>query len=267
MRALRFFIAAVLLIAVLFSVPALFPSPEPVYLGHPISYWTEAWHHHATEPPEREAAAFAEMDERAVRWLARQLYWRPSVLKEGFAGLLNHFGDFMPGKDYDDGRRDASVSALIRLGPRAKAAIPALEALSRTDVELQRDHLRAAAAAALVRIRGEPLQPYIDQLPTASGAQWGRLATILGYQETNASEAVPALIAGLMQTNRLVWVEPTVFALGNIHSHPELSVPALKQLSGKTNLVSEYLVNWALGKFGPDAESIVPAPAQRMDIK
>jgi hypothetical protein len=264
MRARRFLIAAVLLVVVVFSVCWLLPSSEPIYLGHPISYWTEPWHHHATEPPEREAAAFAEMDDRAVRWLARQLYWRPSILKESFAAFLNHFGDFLPGKDYDGGRRDASVRALTRLGPRAKAAIPALEALSRSTVELHRDQLRAAATAALVRIRGESLQPYIDQLHTASGEQWGRLATILGNQETNAAEAVPALVAGLMQTNRVVWIEPTVAALGNIHSHSELSVPALLKQLGKTNLVSEYLVYWALGKFGPDAESASPALVQRL---
>jgi hypothetical protein len=205
------------------------------------------------------------MDERAVRWLACQLGWRPSRAKEGFARFMNHLvGDFMPDRDYDGGRRDAALWALIRLGPRAKSAIPELEALSQTDVEQNRDYLRAAATNALVRIRGDSLEPYIEQLKDASGADWGRLATLLGVQETNAAEAAPILAAGLLQTNRPIWVAPTVVALGNIHSHPEVSVPALLQQLGKTNLVAEYQVFFALSQFGPDARSCWPELAARV---
>ena len=60
-------------------------------------------------------------------------------MKEGFANFINRFGDFTSGQDYDGGRRDAAVRALTRLGPRAKAAIPEVEALSHTNVELHRD--------------------------------------------------------------------------------------------------------------------------------
>jgi hypothetical protein len=237
---------------------------EPVYLGHPISYWVEPWHHHGAEPPEREAAAFAAMDERAVRWLGRQLLWQPSKLKEGLARQLNRLGDFTSDRDDDNGRRSAALRALIRLGPRAKGAIPELEALSQINVELHRDEMRDTATALLVRLRGEPLQPYIDRLPTASGEQWGRLATILGIQETNAAEAVPKLVEGLMQTNRMVWVQPTVIALGCIHSHPELSVPAIMHQLGTTNPVAPYFVFSALANFGPQAKDVWPALAERL---
>jgi hypothetical protein len=236
---------------------------EPACLGQPISYWIEPWHHHGTEPPEREAAAFAEMDERAVRWLARQLEWKPSRLKEGCARFLNRFGDFTTDRDYDGGRRFAALRALTQLGPRAKAAIPELEALSHTNVELNRDPIRVEAAAALVRIRGDSLQPYLEKLPNAAGEEWAGLATILGTQETNAAAAAPILVAGLMQTNRIVWVQPTVLALGRIHSHPELSVPALIQQLGKTNPVAEYQVFTALARFGAEARSAWPDLAAR----
>jgi hypothetical protein len=242
----------------------LISKPEPVYLGHPISYWIEPWQHHGSEPPERETAAFAEMDEKAVRWLAQQLQWKPSKLKEGFARFLNKFGDFTSDRDYDGGRRSAAVRALTRLGPRAKAAIPELEALSRTNVELHRDQLRIAATAALVRIREESLSSYIQKLQNASGEEWARLATILGLQETNAADAAPILVAGLMQTNRTVWVEPTVIALGSIRSHRELSVPALMQQLGKTNQVADYQVFGAIAYFGAEARSVWPDLAARL---
>lgn len=250
----------------LFLIWRAYDQREPSYLGQPISYWIEPWHHHGTESAEREAAAFAAMDERAVRWLARQLDWRPSRFKENFARTLNRLGDFMSDRDYDGGRRAAAVRALIRLGPRATSAIPALEALSHTNVELQRDQLRVAATAALVRIRGDSLQPYLQKLPAASGEEWGRLATLLGIQGTNAAEAVPLLVAGLRQTNRLIWVEPTVIALGSIHSHPESSLPALIQQLGRTNLVAEYHVFTAIGNFGVDAKSVWPDLVARIDV-
>jgi hypothetical protein len=237
---------------------------EPSYLGHPISYWIEPWHHHGTEPPEREAAAYAQMDERAVRWLARQLEWEPSRLKEGLARFLNRFGDFTGDRDQDGSRRDAAVQALTRLGPRARAAIPELEALSHTNVEWHRDRLRIAAEAALVRIREEPLQPYVEKLKGASGEEWTRLATLLGLQETNAADAAPILAAGLVQTNRIVWVSPTVVALGKIHSYPESTVPVLMQQLGKTNQVPEYQVFSAIANFGPAASNVWPELSARV---
>lgn len=266
MRQRPILFASLLLVA---AVPLLWLAlsrREPVYLGHPISYWIEPWHHHGTEPPDREAAAFAEMDERAVRWLAGQLEWKPSKLKEGLARILNRFGDFTSDRDYDGGRRDAAIRALIRLGPRARAAIPELEALRQTDVEQNRDQMRVAAAAALVRIRGDSLQPYIGQLRMASGEDWARLAAILGTQETNAADAAPILVDGLMQTNRTVWVFPTVVALGRIHSHPEVSVPALMRQLGRTNLVAEYHVFTALAGFGPAARDAWPQLAERLPV-
>lgn len=256
-------IAGLLLVTLLIAWNA-YDRREPSYLGHPISYWIEPWHHHGTETAEREAAAYAEMDEQAIRWLARQLDWKPSKLKEGFARFLNHFGDFMADRDYDGGRRAAAVAALTRLGPRAKAAIPELEALSRTDVQLQRDALRVGATGALVRIRGDSLQPYLEKLRSASREEWATLAGILSVQGTNAAEAAPILVAGLMQTNRTVWVQPTVIALGAIRSYPELSVPVLMQQLGKTNQVAEYQVFSALANFGTNAQNVWPDLAARV---
>lgn len=240
---------------------------EPSYLGHPLSYWVEPWQHHNSETPERVAAVYAAMDERAVRWLARQLGWQPSKLKEGTARLLNRFGDFTSDRDYDGGRRGAAVGALTRLGPRAKAAIPELEALSRTNVELQRDALRTAALGALVRIRGDSLQPYLERLRTASSEEWANLAGILAAQGTNAAEAVPILVEGLLQTNRTVWAQPTVIALGAIHSHPELSVPALLQQLDQTNHVAEYQTLGALANFGTNAASAWPELSARLNAR
>jgi len=146
----------------------------------------------------------------------------------------------------------------------AKPAIPELEALSHTTVEQNQDQIRATAKGVLVRIRGDSLEPYIEKLNGASGVEWTRLTIVLGIQETNASAAVPILVDGLMQTNRVIWAGSTVIALGNIHSHPDLSVPALMQQLGKTNFVPEYQVLNAIGNFGPSASNAWPVLAARV---
>jgi HEAT repeat protein len=232
---------------------------EPHYLGHPVSYWTEPWHHHGRETPEREAAAFAQMDERAVRWLAKQLDWRPSRTREGFAKLMNSMiGDFMPDRDYDGGRREASIRALTRLGPRARAAIPELEAAGRTTVQLHRTDICGQALGALIRIRNEPVSPYVERLKTAQGEDWAVLSFALAAQGTNAAEAAPILAGALMRTNANIWWVPTIAALGNIRSHPETSVPALTRCLEITNRIERLVTIEALGRFGPQASPAWP---------
>jgi HEAT repeat protein len=231
---------------------------EPEYLGRPLSYWSEPWQHHGTETPERETAAFAAMDERAVRWLARQLDWRPSKTFEAFAGFVNKFGDLMPGRDYDGGRRESSVRALTRLGPRARSALPELEALSRTTVQLQNTSLRGQALGAIIKIRGEPVAPYIAQLRQPTN-DWAELCFAIGAQGTNAAAAAPVLAEALSRTNREVWLVPTIAALGRIQSHPETSVPALVRCLEITNRIERQVTLDALGQFGPAAQPAWPA--------
>lgn len=254
LRSLRSITAVAFLVSAAVLVGLIYLNREPEYLGHPISYWVEPWHHHGTETPEREAAAFAEMDDRAVRWLAGRLSWRPSKLKEGFARTMNRFGDFMSDRDYDDGRRSAALRALQRLGPRAQAAIPALEELRHTTVELHQGDMRAGAAAALIRIRGDSLVPYIERLNTAVEPEWTQLTLILAAQETNAAAAVPALVASLNRTNGTRWAAWTIHALGRIHSRPELCVPALQDQLTHSNPFRAAIIYRALGEFETNAQ-------------
>jgi hypothetical protein len=256
---LRNIVGLLLLTSAVISLWLIARNRQPHYLGHPISYWTEPWHHHGQETPEREAAAFAQMDERAVRWLARQLDWRPSKMLEGFAKLMNSvIGDFMPDRDTDSGRREASIRALARLGPRARAAIPALEAVSCTTVQLHRTSVRGEALGALIRVRNEPVTPYIDRLKKAQGEDWTILCYALAAQSTNAAEAAPILADALIRSNA-VWWGPTIAALGGIRSHPETSVPALIRCLEITNQIEHQITIDALGKFGPQASAAWPA--------
>lgn len=250
-------IGVLLVTAITVSIWFIVVSREPHYLGHPISYWTEPFHHHGTESPEREAAAFAAMDERAVRWLARQLDWRPSSIKEGVAKIMNSLiGDFMPGRDYDGARRSFSIRALARLGPRARSAIPALEAASRTTVQLNQTAIRAEALGALIRVREDPVAPYIERLQTATGAEWAILCYALAMQGTNAAAAAPILASAVTNVN--AWHHPTVIALGSIRSHPEVSVPALIRCLQVTNRIEQLATAEALGNFGPQASAAWP---------
>ena len=88
------------LVAVLLGVGAwrLVHPGEPVVLGHPVSYWIFPGLQHPKETPERSAAAFAAMDDRSVRFLIRELDWRPSKLVRAMNAAANgrlsvHFSD------------------------------------------------------------------------------------------------------------------------------------------------------------------------------
>ncbi len=160
----------------------------------------------------------------------------------------------MADRDYDNGRREAALLALTRLGPRASTAIPEIEAASRTTVELHKESIRGQALGALIRIRGEPLQPYLEKLASAQAEDWTVLITALAVQGTNSAAAVPILVNALNRTNSNVWLAPAIAALGSIHSHPDLSVPTLVRYLAMTNWIERQMTVAALAAFGAEAK-------------
>lgn len=227
-------------------------SPDPVYLGHPISYWIEPWQHNDQETPASVDAAFAKMDGRAVRWLVRQLEWQPSRTKERINNFIASFVSARPFKDRPD-RREVAALALMKLGTRAKSAIPALEAASQRRIEPRSWTSRGVALGALMRLRGDALEPYLAQMKSASFSDWGSLALALGYQGTNAAIAVPLLADSVVKGGTNVFYLPAIVALGRIRSQPELSVPALVRHLRSTNLGERLSAIKALREFGSAA--------------
>jgi HEAT repeat protein len=82
-------------------------------------------------------------------------------------------------------------------------------------------------------------------------------AVSIGAIGPAAKSAIPTLMSGLKSTNDTVrW--NTVWALGSIHSEPELVVPELVKLLHDPFPLARRFSAEALGKFGTNAESAVP---------
>jgi HEAT repeat protein len=169
----------------------------------------------------------------------------------------------------DDKIRDPAVRALGRLGPDAKAAIPALRKL------LVPPEGRAAvmAARALVRIGDDPAEPVkvlVANLRTAERAEALENLENLDYQGSRASvpwiappslaeavprEAIPDLLA-LLDNEETARSAGAV--LGQMRDHSAVVVPALvKRLRTEDRKNRDDLL-YVLLRLGPAAKDAVP---------
>lgn len=245
------------------AVGLLLRPAEPVYRGHPVSYWIEPWQHHGTEPPESIAAAFAEMDERAVRWFIDQLDWRPSRLK---ASLNRLVASVISARFFNDApdRREIAAMALGRLGPRAESAVPALEAVLQETAEPRARSAQAAALGALIRIRQEPLDSFLHKLRDPAARDWEMHAWAMWHLGTNAAPAVPYLVAALEAPAHDGILRTALSALAAIRSEPALTVPALARHVTHSNSSVRWTAIQGLKAFGREARAAWPALTNRL---
>jgi HEAT repeat protein len=137
-----------------------------------------------------------------------------------------------------------AASALGEIGSPASDAIPAL-------LQMTNRTFSAAPGAALMKIRGEPIDGLIRSLNGPISDKWVETAQTLAEYGPNASEAIPALCRGLHSEKS--WAAG--YAIGYIHSHPEIAVPALIDAIKGGHLGNSI---WALGEFEADARSAIP---------
>lgn len=167
---------------------AMWREREPELLGHPVSYWVLGWRHARTETPESVEAAHAAMDASHVRWLRRQLDWRPSLMRGRIARVLNRLG-FSAASQGSDDFREQAAAALGRLGDRAREAIGDLEAMSKTTVEPRSFQAQVAARAALVMLGRASPEPLIAQARDPSSMDWYFAADILARLPSHRDKA------------------------------------------------------------------------------
>ncbi len=141
-----------------------------------------------------------------------------------------------------------SLFALGEIGPAAQSAIPQLAAMT-NDV---------SARLALMKIRGESVQGFIEQLKDMSDPKsWAEAAWLVGSMSTNAEPAIPLLLQALAKTN--LGPQPAAIgALGQIHRQPDLCVPAIIPFLRSTNLNLRQTAIYAIRNFGDAAKPAVP---------
>ncbi len=90
------------------------------------------------------------------------------------------------------------------------------------------------AQAALVKIRHDSIEPYIEALKDTSGTNWRATAILLSEMGSNAEPAVPVFINSLQSTNLAVQ-QATLTALRKIHARSDLCIPAMIPFLQSTN--------------------------------
>jgi len=91
--------------------------------------------------------------------------------------------------------------------------------------------------------------------------QW-QAADLLAHCGPAASDAIPLLLIRTGHTNRYL-KGSAIWALGEIHSHPETVVPRLEECLHDPDPDIPFGAAIALGKFGPAAKSAAPFLLER----
>ena len=233
---------------------------EPFYRGKPLSYWIDPSANGGHETVEERNSALAEMSDRAVPYLIKQLRWEPGLIE----GLYYRF----PGSSLltayvraHPEPRSRAAHSLGEFGPLASNAIPELTRVTKDFTLDSAEDDCANAAAALIKIKQEALSPYIQRLndtsarTSAQTLNWCDYALVLGALGTNAAAAVPSLLRALGPTNDSEIRGHAIIALGKIHSIPEASIPALLPFLTSSDVGQKERAVSALGGFGSAAKS------------
>ena len=207
---------------------------EPVYEGRPLSFWL--W---ANDPNSvsdlpasqrsQSAAALDQIGTNAIPTLMRMLKANEPGWSVKLFELLKRQPVIKVAHAPATRRNQEACEMFGLLGTDARNAVPALVDLLEQDIS-----------------------------PTS------RYYTIISLTGIGppAKAAVPELVKGLTNTEVEI-AEASIRALDEIHSNPEVAVPALiKTLSGSAREPSDrvrILSAQALGNFGTDAKPAVPA--------
>jgi len=231
----RRILLAVLVIALAGGVTwLLWPAPEPVYGGKPLSYWLEGFdardsyltYSSSNAVPTRAGAndALLQMGTNAIPFLLRMLQAPNPSFKDRLwlFAQKQHFVKIPYAPKHLNGN---AYHAFCFLGPKACSAVPQL-------IEMLEGNDSATVQTAVPVIFGE-IGP-------------------------SAAAAVPVLVKKTAHTNLVVRAD-AIYALGQIHAESKLVVPALIKCLSDPEAMVRAQAAWALGKFGKDAKSAIPA--------
>ena len=230
---------------------------EPVIRGEGLSFWLGNYGSGA----EDYKLVLAEMDARCVRYLIRELDWKP---KPAPGKLQSFLPDFLARFFFPEGRPDHRAQALHilgKLGSLSKPAIPSLRKLAHDPVNSSGSNdwwVQGAAMATLILLGDESLDSCIDQLLDPKNHDWKVAWWTTVCLRTNAASAVPRLAQTFHASNDQEFRGRIAFPLRVIHSNPELSVPILKSLLSHEDKSVRYQAIVGLKSFGAEAKSALP---------
>ena len=221
---LRFVVPGVLLIVFMAGlVLFLHPAPELVYEGQTLSVWLEGYD--GGEPERQKADEIVlQAGTNAIPTLLRMLREQDSAFTLKFLALARKQHLVKIRCTLANDRYGEAGLAFAVLGARAKEAVP-----------------------ALISIYNQ------NRYQASRFATRNSLAAI----GPAASVAVHSLMTGLTNENPSERAE-SAYALGMIHSWPQMAVPALSSALRDPDARVRGNAALSLGKFGADARAAVP---------
>jgi hypothetical protein len=216
--------------------------------------------------PEQVAAAFRAMGPDAVRFLGRELEWKPSWLGDQLWGL--RVGGRLPAWlepwiPYHPDRRSEAAGLLRELGPDAEPVLPVLLHIY---LEGRQDELYQAWVCDTLIALGEKLEFMVPELTRnlsdPNPSRQDASARLLGSIGPGAKPAVPALQAAAQKGG---WIgEAVAMALLKIDGQTNLAVQVLTEALDHTNSVLRQVALRDLRDLGPAALPAVPRIQQAL---
>jgi beta-lactamase regulating signal transducer with metallopeptidase domain/HEAT repeat protein len=209
-----------------------FGNGGPIYNSHAAGYWIIRLEQGRPDEQTEARVALRSMGKTAVPFFIQALH-EPNLPDQWQAYAANALGE---------------------IGPGANEAIPVL-------LQMTNKVWASYYRAALMKIRGEPIDGLIRALNEPISDQWVETAKTLARFGPDASEAVPALCQGL--NSEKSWAAS--YGIGSIHSHPAIAVPALIETIKRDHSdaawgdITTGNAIWALGEFEADARPAIPA--------
>jgi len=227
-------------------------STEPEFGGKPLSRWVEQLFANYPRRDSEARDALRAMGQPAVRFLTRRVEHASSQWRLKLALMTKDIPLVERIFSVATGDRRIAAMALAELGPMAKSAIPALERIT-NNVD---SSLSLATQAALIRIRGQPLESHVAtfrQFGTTNSVQSTFLLVELGPY---AMSALPALLEGIQSTNEHVRYFAT-WALSYVGCESPECVPSLQRLLSDPYFTVRFAALDGLANIGPPARTAI----------
>jgi HEAT repeat protein len=230
----------------------VYQATGPRYKGRTANHWFALYDSRDQSDREITVAAFRAMGSKAVPMLVAKLEASPSDFDSAIDSVLKSFRSGYPNYSQRLNWNRATACHLLReIGEPARAAIPALEKASTNGLW----YVATGARAALIKMRKEPIAPYIELLKDKSEPiKWYPNAMLLGYCGTNAALAVPLLLESLQDSNHLIQAHALV-ALGMIKSDSQDCVPAIIPFLTSSDVALRQKAYSAILEFKDHAQS------------
>jgi hypothetical protein len=236
---------------VCFGVWLAIPRPERLYQGRPLGAWLKDLQQWSGDTNDPAFVAFRQMGTNAVSDLLALAQRTPSHVDLLIRKVNKKQSLIKIPEAVTFSENPGLMWAFLATGTNLVPALPTL-----TNMLF---HTKAPfiSGMALVGIGSEGVPFLLEALTNREFRLRLAAASVLGQEQINLNQVVPALLERLADSNPVV-VETAIISLGELHSHPEIVVPALITNYSNTNQSVRTMVLISLMEFQTNAKAAIP---------